>query len=115
MKLVFGLSVVNVLATANEEAKEINANTERFGRLSTFSSSIVFMPPKLSDAQTRPAQDFSTLLESVGLSCLVTISLSAFAIYTFTAAAITNMSEVSRPQSEIPDYPLQEQLCKSKI
>jgi hypothetical protein len=67
MKLVFGLSVVNALATANEEAKEINANTERFGRLSIFFSSIVVMSPKLSDAQTRPAQDFSTLLWSLSV------------------------------------------------
>jgi len=111
MKLVFGLSVVNALAMANEEAKEINANTERFGRLSIFFSSIVVLPPKASDAQTRASPGFQhAAVESVGFSCSVTISLSAFVIYIFTAAAMRNMSEVSRPDSAIPDYPLQEQL-----
>ena len=47
MKVVFGLSVVNALATANADAKEINANTDRFGRLSIFFSSIVVLSPKL--------------------------------------------------------------------
>jgi len=47
MKVVFGLSDVNALATANEKAKEINAKTDRFGRLSIFFSSIVVLSPKL--------------------------------------------------------------------
>jgi len=101
MKLVFGLSVVNALAMANEEAKEINANTERFGRLSIFFSSIVVLPSKASDAQTRASAGFQHVaVESVGFSCSVTISLSAFVIYIFTAAAMRNMSEVSRPECD---------------
>jgi hypothetical protein len=70
MKVAFGLNVVNALATANEAAKEINANTERFGRLSIFFSSIVVMSPKLLMLKLEPAQDFSTLL----------LSLSAFLV-----------------------------------
>ena len=62
MKLVFGLRVVNARATANEEAKEINASTERFGRLSIFFSSIVVLPPKPLTRKLDSAQDFITLL-----------------------------------------------------
>ena len=62
MKFVFGLRVVKALATANEEAKEINANTERFGRLSIFFSSTVVLPPKLLTRKLDSAQGFTPLL-----------------------------------------------------
>lgn len=46
MKVVFGLNVVKALATANEEAKEINANTEKFGLFSILFSFNVVIPSK---------------------------------------------------------------------
>jgi hypothetical protein len=67
MKVVFGLSVVNALATANEEAKEIKTNTERFGRLPILFSSIVVMPLKLLMRKLEPALELSTLLWSLSV------------------------------------------------
>jgi hypothetical protein len=62
MKLVFGLRVVKARATANEETKEINASTERFGRLSIFFSSTVVLPPKPLTRKLDSTQDFTTML-----------------------------------------------------
>jgi hypothetical protein len=112
MNVVLGLSVVIVLAMANAEAKEIKAKAERFGRLSIFFSSIEFMPPKAFDIQTRRDQISPRACGGIRLSCRVRISLSIIAIYTFTAAAMTNTSKVFRLDDEISDYPLQRQMCQ---